>query len=292
MRIFITFNDIFMIDSYFLYLKNNAVIINHYILVRERNKTMQEYDFSKVKRNVERLRKERGITQEKLGEIIGVKQGRISVILKDNSNCFTLSQIIAIAEYFKVSVDELLGLNEEKQTPKYETLSDIANALFSMARSNTGLSLGTTNVKIEEIDHNTGYPDTYTVSKNAIYFENDTINKLIGEWAEIRNLKGVSCKNDLLDLWEEKQLEKTKENKAVYKYQNLIDYVREIYDDYYKAMQKQNVEHAISRTDFDAFVQYWDLFMGLGIEPINLDDKVIFHIDEIIEFYKEHILPF
>lgn len=258
---------------------------------------MQEYDINKLKRNVKRLMEERGIKQKeleegtKVGDTPIIRQSQISKILAgDNSNCFTLSQIIAIAEYFKVSVDELLGLNEEKQAPQYETLSDIASALFAMARSNTGLTIGVVSVDVEIMDEISGYPRCAKGNKSAIYFENDTIDKLIREWSEIHNLHGVSCKDKLLNLWENEQLEKGKEKKVIYNYQSVIDYVREIFDGYYNRMQKQNIEHAISKTDFNALVQYRDLFHAF--EPIDFNDNIIFHIDEVIEFYKDYILPF
>lgn len=83
-----------------------------------------DYDISTLIENIQRIMKERNITQEELAAAAGIAQPRISKIFKrEGSNCFTIQQLVAIASYFHVSVDSLLGIKtnnppeEEKRRP-------------------------------------------------------------------------------------------------------------------------------------------------------------------------------
>ena len=70
-----------------------------------------DYDISTLIENIQRIMKERNITQEELAAAAGIAQPRISKIFKrEGSNCFTIQQLVAIASYFHVSVDSLLGI--------------------------------------------------------------------------------------------------------------------------------------------------------------------------------------
>lgn len=60
--------------------------------------------------NITRLMKDNGITQEKLADILGMSQPNVSkaLSLKDKK-CFTLDQVVGIADHFGVSIDQLVG---------------------------------------------------------------------------------------------------------------------------------------------------------------------------------------
>lgn len=71
--------------------------------------------------NIKRFRKERNITQEELSEILGVSFQSVS--RWENGTCYPdLELLPTIAEFFRITVDSLLGVNEvieQKNVKKY-----------------------------------------------------------------------------------------------------------------------------------------------------------------------------
>ena len=61
---------------------------------------------------VHMLRKQRGMSQKELGEAIGLSHKSISTI-ESGSRATTLEKLVALARFFQVSTDYLLGLCEE-----------------------------------------------------------------------------------------------------------------------------------------------------------------------------------
>ena len=61
---------------------------------------------------VHMLRKQRGMSQKKLGEAIGLSHKSISTI-ESGSRTTTLEKLVILARFFQVSTDYLLGLCEE-----------------------------------------------------------------------------------------------------------------------------------------------------------------------------------
>ena len=59
-------------------------------------------------KNIKELRKERGLTQKQLADVIGVTQGAIYFWEKE-INEPTVGYILKLAEFFQVSVDDLLS---------------------------------------------------------------------------------------------------------------------------------------------------------------------------------------
>lgn len=96
--------------------------------------------------NITKLMKDNNITQEKLAEFLGMSQPNVSkaLSLKDKK-CFTLDQIVGIAEHFGVSIDQLVGNTAPKVLetgPK-----SIARFLTSVIESHNACY---TTVEIEE----------------------------------------------------------------------------------------------------------------------------------------------
>lgn len=60
------------------------------------------------------LRLERGLTQEELGEIIGVKRFSIYSYEKGRA-CPEMKGLVALAEFFDVSIDYLAGRTEKRE---------------------------------------------------------------------------------------------------------------------------------------------------------------------------------
>ena len=71
---------------------------------------MQYFDVDILKRNVRILMEQHGTKQEDLADYLNMSQSNVSkaLSLKDKK-CFTLEQTCNIADYFKVSVDWLVG---------------------------------------------------------------------------------------------------------------------------------------------------------------------------------------
>mgnify|MGYP005766090705 FL=1 len=65
---------------------------------------------SKFKDNLKLLRQEKNLGQIELAKILGVSKGIIS-LWENGLREPTLSNLIAISKYFKVSIDYLVGLD-------------------------------------------------------------------------------------------------------------------------------------------------------------------------------------
>lgn len=72
-----------------------------------------EYNDIFAKRVFE-LRKARGISQERLGKAVGLSRKAISTI-ESGARSTTIEKLIALARYFGVSTDYLLGLKDAEK---------------------------------------------------------------------------------------------------------------------------------------------------------------------------------
>lgn len=63
---------------------------------------------------IRELRLERGLTQEELGEIIGVKRFSIYSYEKGRA-CPEMKGLVALVEFFDVSIDYLAGRTEKRE---------------------------------------------------------------------------------------------------------------------------------------------------------------------------------
>lgn len=66
--------------------------------------------------NLEKLRKERKISQSKLGNALGITQQMISSYEKDISSP-NIETLIKIADYFEISIDRLVGHIVKSENP-------------------------------------------------------------------------------------------------------------------------------------------------------------------------------
>lgn len=84
-------------------------------------------------------RKQNKITQQKLAGILGVSRSAIAM-WETGDNEPDHAMLVRIAEYFRISVDELLGhaisaSSESKETQPAESISELDSRLFSIIRS-------------------------------------------------------------------------------------------------------------------------------------------------------------
>lgn len=76
------------------------------------------------------------VTQEELGKITGLSQPNVSKRLSEkDKSCFSFIQLIAIADYFEVSLDSLIGRNLDNIKQKNTTMQDIISALFELDKN-------------------------------------------------------------------------------------------------------------------------------------------------------------
>lgn len=71
---------------------------------------MEEMQF--FAQRVFELRKQRGLTQRELGEIVGLSHKSISTI-ESGLTSTTIEKLILLAKFFGVSTDYLLGMKDE-----------------------------------------------------------------------------------------------------------------------------------------------------------------------------------
>ena len=136
----------------------------------ERNIIMQEFDVNILKRNVNDLLRNNHVTQQQLADAIGSIQSNVSkaLSLKDKK-CFTVEQIFAIADYFGVSIDWLVGY----ETARKKTVSQKAIAAFVAELLENG-TMKSAAVTIEEevytsVINSHGFPDSESEKKKVVY---------------------------------------------------------------------------------------------------------------------------
>lgn len=119
----------------------------------------------------------------------------------DNVTRPTVDDLIAISDYYHVTVDELLRPQEEAeqindQEESFDSLGDIVKILF-------------------KIDHSIGIDLNTELNDNSLplYILNPKIQDLIKEWTIIKdNLTSISdCGPELIKLWEQNKIDKYKE---------------------------------------------------------------------------------
>ncbi len=66
---------------------------------------------------IRELRLERGLTQEEVGEIIGVKRYSVYSYEKGRA-CPEMKGLVALADYFEVSIDYLAGRTDRREINK------------------------------------------------------------------------------------------------------------------------------------------------------------------------------
>lgn len=95
---------------------------------------MENYNID-IKRNIKKLMKDHKpeVKQKVIQDITNMTQPNVSRCLDEkHKNRFTLEQLIAIADYFEVSLDSIIGRNLYNVKQKKSTMQDIISALFEL----------------------------------------------------------------------------------------------------------------------------------------------------------------
>lgn len=94
---------------------------------------MPNMNFDILKENIRNLVRDRGMTQQQLGDALGMSQSNVNKCLKqgDGSRSFTLEQVCALSDLFEMSIDDLLGRRPQKDTLSVEDTCSFLAALIS-----------------------------------------------------------------------------------------------------------------------------------------------------------------
>lgn len=108
---------------------------------------MSELNFDLLQENIRELLKKHDLTQRELAEIAGMSQGNLSKALNpDEKKQFTLEQLYRIAQYFGVSIDELVG-----NTVPAEITTGPRSVLSFLAKLLCEAKIRVTNISEEEL---------------------------------------------------------------------------------------------------------------------------------------------
>lgn len=97
-----------------------------------------KYNRTILIQNIKELMKNKCVSQATLASAINdtvpLSQGRVSLCLNDNkSDNFTIEQIVAIADFFKISIDSLLGIPTQ-ETHKVLTGREICRVIANIIK--------------------------------------------------------------------------------------------------------------------------------------------------------------
>ncbi len=164
------------------------------------------YDIKIMINNILKLMEQNHITQNDLARILHTHQSRISTCLRQEG-CFSIPQIVALADYFNLSVDILLGIeNQNKKKEKenlFETYTDVFRMFFYLT-DNFDIRVKCGNFQIA--DNELEIYRTY-----AIYFNDTIIKQFLVEWNEILkicNREIITGAEAIYDTWKHGVLEK------------------------------------------------------------------------------------
>lgn len=179
--------------------------------VKLRGDTMNKNIFSK---RLKDLREEKSITKTQLAEKIGCDQPKISKLENPESTTFpSVDNLIALADYFGVSIDYLLGI-EKKQQNEIRSFADIIQRLFDIDEA-TNISL---NQHTKEYFESRGfevYPELFERDVHQLGFEQHGdygfyLDDFMKSWKKTKDyLSGQNGEigEKLYELWKKDQLE-------------------------------------------------------------------------------------
>lgn len=150
--------------------------------------------------NIKKLMKSNDISQamlsDALSESIPLSQGRISLCLNEKkSDNFTIEQIVAIADYFKVSIDSILGIPSQ-ETGKTLTCRDICKAIARIIKcTNTHICKCENDISPNQYEYALSFPKSFMLSEfQRKHYINTHIDKFL---ERIKDLNEIQAKGNL-----------------------------------------------------------------------------------------------
>lgn len=165
-----------------------------------------------LKENIKKLMENHKpkVTQSQIGKITGATQPQISKYFSDTDNSFfRVDQLIAIADYFEVSIDELAGRNFNSSRKHTSTMRDIIAALFELEKVDFDINERQT----PGMDANplTGEPYNTTFITHDISFRLDFLDDFLLKWNQARSIAATSDEpifKQMYEAWKKEQLNK------------------------------------------------------------------------------------
>jgi len=178
--------------------------------------------------NIQRLRHENNnMSQSNLGKIADMEQSRVSPCLNKNAKaCFSIEQLIAIANAFNTSLDSLLGISPPKaQTVKANTVAQVLEHLFAI-RELVDIKFETVTIEaggefrfkpIEEEVFTSMYFDWHIHDDGNSLEDVFYINECIKKWSEIIKTCSDGVAGELIPLWEKEILKSSSQVELCWK---------------------------------------------------------------------------
>lgn len=165
-----------------------------------------------LKRNIVNLMKDHKpeVTQEELGKITGLSQPNVSKRLSEkDKSCFSLIQLIAIADYFEVSLDSLISRNLDNIKQKNATMQDIISALFELEKVNFEINIRQDT--IEECNPYSGETLHHKIVSHDISFSLNYLDNFLSEWKSARTMVATikqtsKVAKDMYESWKKEKL--------------------------------------------------------------------------------------
>ena len=175
---------------------------------------MEKEMFELFGKNVKFLRTQKGISQKKLGVLMGKTedsaQPYVSKLEKGKKP--STDDLVFLATFFDVSIDFLLGCDKAiKEKKESKTMQDILAALFSLEDTDIEFTRKTE----KDMDYNpytNSYHDIELIT-NCISFKCAYLNDFLHDWEKtlsISKYDGEAYKN-MYNAWKKEALEKAKD---------------------------------------------------------------------------------
>lgn len=168
---------------------------------------MYKYDPCAIKYRIKDLMGEHDVSQRKLAEILGISQPAVSGYLNDMEpeRCFSLEQLIKIANHFQVSLDTIIASDSDvvEDLPPIRTMAEFATTFYSLYKR--------INFSIEYVEILSNPYENYDVYVPVI--RDKKVNSFLHEFKKIATASSdEELVKKFLDLWINDFISKNKDN--------------------------------------------------------------------------------
>ena len=177
----------------------------------DKNDFMSESNIIMLKKNIDKLRREKELTQQELADIAGTTQERVSKVLSSldsEKECFTIQQLVSIAKCLNVSIDDLLGLEESRSIKSENTFTDVYNALFAL---DDLVPLDIRYIRDPDaIDLDAGPFEDHRPLIHCIIMRDERFEKFLNEWNTMKskiNIEDAELADELYTIWKTRRIE-------------------------------------------------------------------------------------
>lgn len=166
-----------------------------------------------LKRNIKNLMNNHNpkVTQAQIGKITGASQPQMSKYLSETDiSFFRVDQLIKIADFFHVSLDELAGRNLSGTPKATGTMVDVITALFELEVADFDINERHTH----EIEPNPvdGSLMNVPVVSHDISFNNIYLDNFLSDWKAVRQtintMKNQPQIKQMYEAWKKDQIDK------------------------------------------------------------------------------------